>query len=412
MNTRTALLTALTLTACAPNIQDTGDVVVTDSGDSEGDTDASPLPGYPTLTGPCVLGTAQPRRLVVTTTDFATGAVSVIDAATDAVSADVALGSTDALPFAHGGYVYLLHRYTLDALDTLDADGAWATLSQQAIEAPDVSSANAHRLAFSDDGRAYMTLFGAPEIHVYALDDPTRPTLLPDATIDISAVADADGNPEASLAVVCGELLLVSIGRLDEDALYQPTTDHDAIVLIDRHTGALHDLDADADGVQPLRLQGRWARQWRLDPADADRQTLLVLTTGLERLDVRTGAVSWAITPERLAAVGVADVMQPQAFALAEDGQLAYLAAYTANFGGVSLFAGALDDDAPLVPIATGLRSVERVLERVGDTLWYGDRADNQIGVHALDLTTSPPTPRLHLPLDVGLPPYSMIAIP
>ena len=165
MNTRTALLTALTLTACAPNIQDTGDVVVTDSGDSEGDTDASPLPGYPTLTGPCVLGTAQPRRLVVTTTDFATGAVSVIDAATDAVSADVALGSTDALPFAHGGYVYLLHRYTLDALDTLDADGAWATLSQQAIEAPDVSSANAHRLAFSDDGRAYMTLFGAPEIH-------------------------------------------------------------------------------------------------------------------------------------------------------------------------------------------------------------------------------------------------------
>ena len=265
-----------------------------------------------------------------------------------------------------------------------------------------------------EDDRAYLTLFGAPEIYAYSLADPTRPQRLADETIDIAPAADADGNPEASLAVVCGDHLFVSIGLLDEDALYAPTRDHDEILIIDRHTGALHDLDPDADGLQALTLQGRWARQWRLDPAAADATTLLVLTTGIERVALATGEVAWAVTPEQLAAAGITDVMQPQAFALAEDGKTAYLAAYAQGFTSVSLYAIGLDGVEPTVPVElrAGLSSVERVLERVGDELWYGDTTNGSIGVQALDLTTSPPTPRFDPLLDVGLPPYSMIAIP
>ncbi len=409
------LTLALGLAACAPNTAETGDIVVTDSdGESETDTGDAPETGYPTLTGPCLLDPKAPQRLVVTTTDFATGAVSVIDTATGSVSANVALGSVDALPFVRGEYVYLVHRFMIDALDVLDAGDTWGTLSQQAIETELAASANAHRLAFAEDDRAYLTLFGAPEIYAYSLADPTRPQRLPEETIDITPAADADGNPEASLAVVCGDHLFVSIGLLDEDALYAPTTDHDELLIIDRRTGALHDLDPGEDGVQSLPLLGRWARQWRLDPAAEDDTTLLVLTTGIERAALATGEVTWAVTPEQFASAGITDVMQPQAFALSEDGTIAYVAAYAAGFSSVSLYAIGLDGGVPEAPVQlrAGLSSVERVLERVGDELWYGDTTNGSIGVQALDLTADPPTPRFDPLLDVGLPPYSMIAIP
>ena len=77
------------------------------------------------------------------------------------------------------------------------------------------------------------------------------------------------------------------------------------------------------------------------------------------------------------------------------------------------LLRASLDDDAPLQPIAGGLQSIERTLEVVGDTLWFGDRNHATPGMRAWDLSTDPPTPRFAgKPLSTGLAPYAAIAVP
>ena len=174
----------------------------------------------------------------------------------------------------------------------------------------------------------------------------------------------------------------------------------------------VHDLDPATPGAQPLALLGQWARQLRLDPADPTGRTALVLTTGLERVDLSAGTSSWAIAPERLAAVGLDDFRLPQAFDLGPDGQTAYLAAYGSGFADVSLYRAALDTDAPLEKIAGGMQSVEQTLEVVGDRLYFGDRTHGASGLRAWDLSAEPPAPVAGSPLGLGLAPYAAIAIP
>ncbi|HFE45109.1 MAG TPA: hypothetical protein ENJ18_06385, partial [Nannocystis exedens] len=75
-----------------------------------------PIVEVPTIQGACTGSPTQGQWLAITTTDFATGALSIVDTKTLTSTPDVALGSTDAKPFAHGDYLYLLHRFQIDAL--------------------------------------------------------------------------------------------------------------------------------------------------------------------------------------------------------------------------------------------------------------------------------------------------------
>lgn len=370
-----------------------------------------PIAGWPTAVGPCVGEPAAPTRLLVTTTDFSTGGVTVVDLARFAAAPDVALGSTDAKPHFFGDAAFVLHRYGVDALDVLDPADEFALLAQRAIaSAGEVVNPNPHALVVGPDGRGYVTLFGAPEVQVWDLADPSRPAL--ERRIDLTPVADADGNPEASEALLCGDVLFLAVDRVDQAHGLVPTDARAQLAAFDVRTGAAHDLDPDAPGAQPLALLGQWARQLRLDPADPSGRTALVLTTGLERVDLSAGTSTWAVAPERLAAVGVAGHLQPQAFDLGPDGATAYLAAYRADFSEVAIFRATLDDDGPPVEIAAGLQSVEQTLEVVGDRLYFGDRSHGASGLRAWDLRTDPPTPVPGSPLALGLAPYAAIAIP
>jgi hypothetical protein len=369
-----------------------------------------PIAGPPALDVPCSGAVAEPTRLVVTTTDFSTGAVGVVDLRTGEVTADLALGSSDAKPFVGDGEVLILHRYMVDALDVLDPDERLALLGQVGITAADALSSNPHAVALGDDHRAYLTLFGAPELQVLDLADPSAIRVVD--RVDLCPLADADGNPEASLILRCGGTVFLTIQRLDRDALFAPTGAHDHLAAVDLATGRLHDFDPDAPGTQPLPLLGPWAKQWRLDPRDPAGHTLVVLSTGLERLDLATLTAAWAVAPARLASVGVTDRAQPQAFDLADDGRRAYLAAYTADFAEVVLYRADLDVDAPLVEVARGLQSVEQTLEVVGDTLWFGDRTHGAAGMRAWDLSVDPPAPRFAGARSTGLAPYALVAIP
>jgi len=369
------------------------------------------IAGAPTLSGPCVGGVAEPSRLVVTTTDFATGAVSLVDARTGEVTPDLALASTDAKPYYHEDRVFVVNRYMFDALDVLDADDELALSGQVGIVTDGAPSANPHAIAFGPDGRAYVSLFGAAELQVLDVEDPAAMRV--EEPIDLCPVADADGSPEASLLIRCGDTLFVSIERLDRAHGFALTEDQDALVAVDLTTGRLHDLDPEAAGVQPMPLLGPWAKQWRLDPRDPDGHTIYVLSSSLERVDLAAGTSEWAIDPEQLAELDLGDYKLPQAFDIDADGRHAYLASYTADFTEVLLLRADLEAGTPPEVFAGGLQAVEQTLEVVGDTLWFGDRSHAAAGMRAWDLATDPPTAKFAgKPLSTGLAPYAVVAIP
>jgi hypothetical protein len=401
-NRALALALAAAVAACEP---------LAPPGDDRDPTELGPPPitGHPALSAPCEgAAAAAPRYLAVTTTDFSTGAVSVVDLNDGVIHRDVALGSTDAKPFAHDGLLYLLHRYMIDSLDVIDPGDGWRTVAQRAIEVDDASSANPQSIAFAPDGLAYITLFASAAVQVYDLSDPRAPRLT--GALDLRGLSDPDGSPEAGLAIVCGDALFIALQRLDSRDGYRPRYDHDVVVALDRASGRPYDRDPGAPGIQPIELQGRFARQWRLDPEDPEGHTLIVLSEGLERLDLRAGHSAWILSPEELAPLGITSYLQPQAFALDLRGS-AYLAAYTADFTQVELLRVELTGGPPK-RLLGGLQTTEQALEIIDQTLWIGDRSLGHAGMRAFDLRHDPPTPLDQAPLATGLAPYAVVALP
>ncbi len=396
----------LALVACTPNLLDPDPEVML----------LPPIVGAPTIQSACNGPPTAGRRLAITTTDFATGALTIVDTKTLTSSPDVALGSTDAKPFAHGDYLYLLHRFQIDALDVIDPNAGWTLVDQQAIETQGSASANPQTIAFSSDDRAYIPLFGKPSVLVYDLEDPRHP--LADGAFDLRPVADADGNPEASLALVCDDVLLVSLQFLDPSAGFRPRRDNGEVAIFDRASGRLYDLDPNTEGIQGIPLRGSWARQWRLDARDPSGHSLLVLSEGIERIDLDTWTSSWVIAPDVLAELGISSYLQPQAFALTAEGQALYLASYTEDFAEVVVdrfLLGEADQTSDPVRVLAGLQTSEQTLEITAGTLWIGDRSPGASGVLGFKLGIDPSAPLQPLhsePLTTGLPPYAITLVP
>jgi len=402
------VLAASLALACTPPDDDAASDAASDSDGSDSGA-APPLAGPPELDKPCVGELVDPTRLAITTTDFSTGALGILDLATGEVRNDLALATTDSLPVFTDGRLVVLHRYTFDALDLLAPD-TLTLLGQQSLAVPGVQSSNPHAVTVIGD-LAYVTLFAAPRVQIVDIADPTRPSLA--GHIDLGPLADPDGNPEAHLAIRCGDTLFVSVQRLDQNQLLAPTDTRDHLAPIDLPNRRLHDLDPTSPGVQPMPLLGLWARQWRPDPADPAGHTVLILSTGIERVDLAHRSSTWAVDPARLAAIGLGDYQLPQAFDLDADHRHAYIASYSADLSEVLLLRASLDDDAPIVEVARGLQSVGPTLEIVGDTLWFGDVTPTAAGMRAWDLRTDPPTPRFAgQPIPTGLAPYAATPLP
>ncbi|MEX1365228.1 MAG: hypothetical protein AB1Z98_19025 [Nannocystaceae bacterium] len=362
-------------------------------------------PGWRAPSGPCELDPGSPRALVLTTTDFATGAVTVVDLAEETIEPDVAESSTDAIPFAHGDELVLVHRHGIDRLDVLDTHG-WSLRAQVPL-AKDGPSPNPHAVAFDARGLAHVTTFAEPSLRVLDLHVPAAEAER--GRIDLRGFAD-DGRPEPSLAVACGDRLLLTGQRLDPG--FRPVAT-DLLIAVDPAAGEALDLDPATEPADGLPLLGQWVRQLRRDPADPEGLTLLALSTGIERIRLATGEREWAVSPQTMAAAGIGEPFQPQAFDVDDRGTQAYLAAYDADFSQVRLYRVGLDGEPPTVPepFADGFDSAERTLEVVGDRLWYGSRRLGQPGLWRFDVGADFPQV-LAGPLSTGLPPYSMVAIP
>jgi len=398
------LTLSLTLTAaCSGGAATTDTDTDTTGAGADTDTDTSDSAPLLELDGACRGPLEDPARIAVITTDFMSGGLSVADVAARTIQAGVAPATTDTVGTWHDGKLYLIHRYGYNRIDALDG-ASWQLLGGVDVSAAGVAEPNPQALAVAEDGRGYLTLFGAPELQIFDLAGPAPAKL---GAIDLSPLADADGNPEAGVAIACGSYLVVGIQRLVD---YVPV-DHSYLVVLDRDSQQIVDLDPATPGPQGIQLAGAFPRQIRVDPRDPSGHTLLVLTGGLERVHLPSAARTWAIDQDRLAAVGLTG-FAAQAFTLDASAQIAYLAAADGDYPGAAVWQIALDSDAAPQKIISGIATSEKVLERVGAQLWVGDTSPGRAGVRAFDLASTPPTELTAAPLDAGLPPYTFVPIP
>ena len=372
-----------------------------------------PVPNlYPKITSSCSLEAQNPTRLLVTSTDFTTGAVSLIDIASKQVSKDIALASNDAVPFFAQNHAYIINRYMNDYIDVLNPTDSWQLNGQFAIQTPDLASTNPHSLVLGPQGFVYVVLYEAPKLQIYDFTKPASMAYID--SIDLTNFADSDGIPEASMSFTCGSWSFVSIQRLDRKKSTWPPVDHDFLIVIDMNNNQPVQLHSDSKRLQGLELLGTWARQIRADPTDLSQQTALILTTGIARVDLKHGQVSWLVSEQALANVGIDAPDLPQAFDVSADGNHIYLAAYRQDFTAVDIYH--LDISKPDVVairrIISGLNAVHQTLEIIGHELWFGDTTPGHAGLWVYDLTTDPPQRKFDYPLSVGLPPYSILAIP
>lgn len=339
------------------------------------------------------------HTLILTTTDFATGALVTIDTDTEEVI-ERALVSADAIPFVHEDRVFVVNRFGFDYLDVYAPDDGWKRINQIPITLAGVPSTNPHAIAVGPAGEAYLTLYGASELFVLDLEQQGTSAIV--GTIDLSTFEDEDGVAESSLAIAGPESLAIVVQRLDRGAGFAPVDD-DLLVFIDYESTDIIDVDADADGDQGLVLPGTWPRQWRAKAAEPN--IIYILNTGILRVELDTKSVDWAVPESRFVDAGFGGRLQAQSFVIDDAEGRVYVAAYDEAFLSVSLYRAKLDGSDAFVELAPGLNSVERTLAMVDDQLWFASTSLGDEGVVRFGLDGE-----LELgPLDTGLPPYSMI---
>lgn len=393
---------SLPLLACTPQLP-------IDDGEPPPLIEAELASGYPILSAPCRAPAIDPSHLVVTSTDFATGAVGLVELATRTVSPDLALASSDAMPVVDDGRVFILNRYGFDYIDELDPHAELELIHEWPIAATALDTpSNPHDLVLDLDGHAWVTLHGAPELQRFSFPTLHDAKIDAELALDLSHFADADAIPELSLALGCGELLFVSAERIDRSA-WVPA---EQTVLIPIQAGAeptLFEFDAEQAGADAIHLLGVGVGPWRLDPSDPSGHTILLRNTGIERVDLEAGTSEWIVSQQVFEDAGY-ERLQLGGFDLDDSGRM-WVTAASGDFAEYSLLRIDLAGEQPsLVIEVQGLQSVTGALEIVGDEAWFADTTMGASGLRVFDLSSSPVVELPESPLPIGLAPMGLAA--
>jgi len=171
-------------------------------------------------------GEAPLNKLFLTTSDYQTGGIGLIDLDSlspwepdPAWAKDVA--SADAIPVAFQQRIFVINRMPTDSISVLEFDenNQLKLVNQYSVKG-DETNANPYDLAFITSERAYLTRYGSSQLWVI---NPESGELI--KTIDLSQYADEDGIPEMAFMLVRGFYVYVSIQRLDEDNWWIPVGD-------------------------------------------------------------------------------------------------------------------------------------------------------------------------------------------
>lgn len=227
------------------------------------------------VTGPIDTGA---HRAFVLTTDFSTGALSVIDLDTRQVAVNVASVHSDATLRVHGSLIYVVNRFGQDNIQIIDPARNYATVQQFSTG----NGSNPQDIVIVTATRAYVSRYGSADLMVVNTLSGFQGN-----NISLAAFADGDGIPEMARMALVGPYLFVACQRLTNFLATNPSV----VVVIDTRTNTVVDVDPVAPGVQAIPLLGR-------DPVtdliyDSATQTLLVgcvglygvLDGGIERID-------------------------------------------------------------------------------------------------------------------------------
>lgn len=390
----------LFLLACTPELPG-------DDGEPPPLIEADVVPGYPKLASPCRAPAIDPTHLVVTSTDFATGAVGLVELASRTVFADLALASSDAVPVVDDGRVFIINRYGFDYIDELDPHAELALVHEWAIASTGLDTpSNPHDLALDPDGRAWVTLHGAPELQRVAFPTLHGAKVETELALDMSSFADADAIPELSLALACGELLFVSAERIDRST-WIPAEQTVLIPVLSGAEPSMFEFDAEHAGADAIELLGVGVGPWRIDPADPSGHTIVLRNTGIERVDLASGTSEWVVSQQVFEDAGY-ERLQLGGFDLDDSGRM-WVAAASADFTEYRLLRVDLAGAQPsLVIEVQGLQSVSGALEIVGHEAWFADTTMGASGLRMFDLSSSPPVELPESPLPVGLAPIGL----
>jgi len=181
----------------------------------------------------------------VTTTDYITGNSSAIRPGPPlTVDCNVRPLHSDAVARYFEPYIYVVNRKGGDNIQILDPGNDFATVRQFSVGA----GSDPHDILVLSPTKAYVTRYDTNVIWI------VNPSLgVQTGSIDLSALADADGLAEIDMMCRVGNRAFVTVQRLDRENYWGPVgTSY--VTVVDTQTDALVDVDPETAGVQPIGL--------------------------------------------------------------------------------------------------------------------------------------------------------------
>lgn len=189
---------------------------------------------------------------IITTTDFATGNVSMLKEGEAAATLDLLPIHNDNAIFAYGDYLYILERFGADNVLKVSADDVspGGIVYQYSVG----NGANPHSMVFLNEHKAYITR--NDDTNLWVVDpSATSEETFRIGEIDLSAYADDDGLPEMSPMALGAGKLYVGCQRLDRNAGWVPQ-DGRVIVIDTADDAILGEVVLEKGNPQSLVLSG------------------------------------------------------------------------------------------------------------------------------------------------------------
>lgn len=332
----------------------------------------------------------------ITTTDYSTGSSSVIYLdGSYTTERNVESICSDAVARFYDGLVYVVNRMGCDNIQVLDPADGFSTVIQFSVGA----GSDPHDIVVISPSKAYVSRGNETELLVV---DPSSGSHL--GTIDLSRFSDADGIPEMDCMILIGDLLFVSIQRLDRNYYWHPVSPS-YLAVIDTRADTLYDCDPIAPGVQAVELTGT-------DPYGElhfDPFTGLVYFTSVGRWGMQDGGVE-LVDPSAFESLG---------FLLTESaagGDINYVALFSPTIGYAVVTDASFNNLLVQFDPSTGALTDtlyapgDYVLTDIeispGGELFLCDRTATNPGIRIYDSYTGVETAG---PIDVGLPPFDIV---
>jgi hypothetical protein len=339
-------------------------------------------------------------RLLVLTSDFQTGSISVVDAdSAFTTQLDVAPIHSDAVARIHDGLVYVVNRLGGDNIQVIDPGDGFRTVRQFSTG----EGSNPHDIAVVSSDHAYVSRNGMPSLLIVdPRDGGTR------GEISLAAFADGDGNPDMDRLLYQDPYLYITIQRIDFGGMTYKPVPPSYLAVVDTRADTLVDMDPVAEGAQGIVLQG-------LNPsapmvADPERFVIYVPETGeygvldggIEMVDPATGRSTGFLTREQDLGGDLLDFVIPDngpGYATVSD------AAYVTSLVSFDRRTGA--------KIATVYQSSAFELADLAVTpcgqLIVCDRAYAAPGLRVFVATSGLPWTGVSRPISTGLPPFEVL---